>query len=306
MGIFAVVSDNKQLRLLILFSFMAALAAVALSTFVAPAHADDATTASQYVGDGTMYVDDVPANGIPVTATLNGVSKSDVSGSGGQTGYFRIVFEPVAGPIALSYTYNGETMTVPMIDADLASGGSRCDFYLSSGVPEENVSSFDDYAIGGQVRLDGTPINGATVSTEYGGGDSNVTFAAPGYGDGMYLLLLQKGSGSAVVTVTYGGITRSLTIASPNQSEGSYDMLDFDLTTPGASPQADHSSTQGPTLSPDATPGKPDDGNASVAPSPTVRPTGSSGAVSTPSFLLGIPGTLAALALIVCLMRKTR
>jgi|AGTN01.1.fsa_nt_gi hypothetical protein len=306
MGIFMVVSNNKQLRLLILFSFMTALAAVALSTFVAPAHADDATAASQYVVDGTMYVDDVPANGIPVTAILNGVSKSDISGSGGQAGYFRIAFEPVAGPISLSYTYNGETMTVPMIDADPASGGSRCDFYLSSGVPEENISSFDEYVVGGQVRLDGTPVNGATVSTEYGGGASNVTFAAPGYGDGMYLLLLQKGSGSAVVTVTCGGITSSLTIASPNQSEGGYDMLDFDLTTPGASPSAGPGSTHVPTLSPGDISGKTDDGNASVTPSPTSPPAGSPGVVSTPSVLLGIPGTFAVLALIGRLMRKTR
>jgi hypothetical protein len=82
------------------------------------------TWENQFILDGTIYVDEVPTNGITVTATLNGNSKSDVTGSTGEAGYYKIVFPPTPGPVTLSYTFNGETQTVNIPYDDVSVGGA--------------------------------------------------------------------------------------------------------------------------------------------------------------------------------------
>lgn len=262
------------------------------------------TRENQFILDGTIYVDEVPTNGITVTATLNGNTKSDVTGSSGEAGYYRIVFPPTPGTLTLSYTFNGETQTMDIPYTDTSIGGSRSDFHLSTASSEVPNAG---YAIAGHVYLDGNPVNGASVSTDYGGGASNVTFTAPEFGDGMYLLLLQNGNGSAVVSVSYNNITGTISIASPNLTGNGYDMADVYLVTPGASPAAGGTSTPGPTMAPGdisgligstPTPVPTNNAGTSVTPTPTSSPSPTPAPTKTPSVLLSGPGAIAILSLI--------
>jgi hypothetical protein len=131
-----------------------------------------------------------------------------------------------------------------------------------------------------------------------------VTFNTPEYGDGMYILLLQRGNGSAVVTAAHNNITGTKSIASPNLTDNGYDMVDIYLVTPGASPAG--TSTPGPTIVPGDISGligstpTPAPGNmgASATPKPTAGPTAIPASTKSPSALFNGIDTLAIVAVV--------